>query len=254
MPDPRRVIVTGAGRNIGRAIAVRLAADGDHVAVVDLDTDAAASTVDRVESDALGPAVAFRSDVTDEESVQQLVADVISRWGGIDVLVNCVATTDRGATVLDLDLDRWRRVLDAGLTSAFICMKHVGAVMVDQGTGGAIVNVGSTSAHQGRANVIAYSAAKAGLIGLTYSAARQLGPFGIRVNLVTPNKIGSPVGSDEEPADRRRDNPLGRAGQPDDVAAAVAYLTSDAAGFVSGSELLVDGGALRAPHGGGSTR
>ena len=164
--------------------------------------------------------------------------------GGIDTLVNGVAIADRGSTILDLDLERWQQVLTVSLTSAFLCSQAVGQQMVEDQTAGTIINIGSTSAHVGRKNVVAYSVAKAGLVNLTKVCAAQLGPHGIRVNMVTPNKVGSPVGEDEEPPDRKRVNMLGTGAVPTDIAEAVLFLASDRAQFITSAELLVDGGAL----------
>lgn len=146
--------------------------------------------------------------------------------------------------MLDLDEELWHRVLSCTLDSVFLGTKYVGRQMVKQGRGGAIVNIGSTSGHRGRRNATAYSAAKGAVASLTRSLAVQLGEHGIRVNTVTPNKVGSPVGEDEEPADRKRVNLLGRGAVPEDIANAVTFVASDEAGFVTAADVLVDGGSL----------
>jgi NAD(P)-dependent dehydrogenase (short-subunit alcohol dehydrogenase family) len=240
----RVAFVTGAGRNIGEEIAMSLAREDINVAVVDIDSSRAERTAARVEALGRGRALALCGDVSDSEDVQRIVKEVIDRWGGIDILVNNVAITDRGKNVLELQEDEWERVLRVTLGSAFICTKYVAAEMVREKKGGRIVNIGSTSGHRGRANATAYSVAKAGVITLTRSLAVQLAPYGIRVNTVTPNKIGSPVGEDVEPIDRGRSNLVGRGGKPADVAGAVRFLVSDEADFITAAELLVDGGAL----------
>ncbi|MPZ88251.1 MAG: SDR family oxidoreductase [Nitriliruptorales bacterium] len=173
-----------------------------------------------------------------------MVKEVLEAFGGVDILVNNVAISDRGRTVLELDEELWHKVLGATLDSVFLCSKYVARQMVDQGRGGAIVNIGSTSGYRGRSNATAYSTAKGAVINLTRSLAAQLGRHGIRVNTVTPNKVGSPVGEDVEPADRKRANLLGRGAAPDDIANAVCFVVSDEAGFVTASDVLVDGGAL----------
>ncbi|MGH2819503.1 MAG: SDR family NAD(P)-dependent oxidoreductase [Actinomycetota bacterium] len=245
MKARRRVaFVTGAGRNIGEEIAVTLAGEGLDVAVVDLDEPRALRTAARVEAQGGGEALVLCGDVSDPAEVRRMVGEVVETWGAIDVLVNNVAITDRGKNILELDEEEWERVLRVTLGSAFVCTKYVAAEMVRRGNGGRIVNIGSTSGHRGRANATAYSVAKAGIINLTRSLALQLGPNGIRVNTVTPNKIGSPVGEDAEPPDRQRSNLVGRAGTPADVANAVRFLVSDEAGFITSAELLVDGGSL----------
>lgn len=242
--EGKTAVVTGGGRNVGQAIARRFVAEGARVAVVDLDPgrgEAVAADLDGVRS---GSARFVPCDVSSSEDVQRMVRAVAEAFGTLDVLVNNVAITDRGRTVLDLDEDLWRRVLAVTLDSVFLCSKYTARVMVEQGRGGAIVNIGSTSGMRGRGNATAYSAAKGAVLNLTRSLATQLGPHGIRVNTVTPNKVGSPVGEDVEPADRKRENLLGRGAVPEDIANAVAFVASDEAGFVTAADLLVDGGSF----------
>ena len=240
-------VVTGGGRNVGEAIAVRFAREGAKVAVVDLDADRAQQTVDLVEKEAPGAGAAFVCDVSDKNSVQEMAAAVVEAFGGVDILVNNVAITDRGATVLDLDEEEWEHVLKVTLTSVFLCTKYVGKRMVETGRGGSVINIGSTSGYRARPNATAYPAAKAAVINLTRSFAAQLAPYGIRANSVTPNKVGSPVGQDVEPEDRKRKNLVGRGGQPADIANAVLFLASEESGFIDATDVLVDGGVLHGP-------
>ena len=240
-------VVTGGGSNVGEAIALRFAREGAKIAVVDLDKDRAQRTVDLVEQEAPGAAAAFVCDVSESASVQDMAAAVAEAFGGVDILVNNVAITDRGATVLDLDEDEWDRVLKVTLTSVFLCTKYVGKRIVETGRGGSIINIGSTSGYRARPNATAYPAAKAAVINLTRSFAAQLAPYGIRANSVTPNKVGSPVGQDVEPEDRKRKNLVGRGGHPEDIANAVLFLASEESGFIDATDLLVDGGVLHGP-------
>ncbi|MDP9427407.1 MAG: glucose 1-dehydrogenase [Actinomycetota bacterium] len=240
-------VVTGGGRNVGEAIAMRFAQEGARVAVVDLDGERAQRTVDLVEKEAPGAAVAVVCDVSDSASVQQMADTVFGTFGGVDVLVNNVAITDRGATVLDLDEAEWDRVLKVTLTSVFLCTKYVGKKIVETGRGGSVINIGSTSGYRARPNATAYPAAKAAVINLSRSFAAQLAPYGIRANSVTPNKVGSPVGQDVEPEDRKRRNLVGRGAQPLDIANAVLFLASEESGFVDATDLVVDGGVLNGP-------
>ncbi|MGH3742635.1 MAG: SDR family NAD(P)-dependent oxidoreductase [Micromonosporaceae bacterium] len=241
--EGKTVIVTGAGRNVGQAIARRFVEEGATAAVVDLDPERGEATAEQLNALRVGSARFFGCDVSSPLEVPRMVNEVTDAFGGVDVLVNNVAITDRGRSVLELDYELWRRVLAVTLDSVFLCSKHVGQVMAARG-GGAIVNIGSTSGHRGRANATAYSAAKGAVVNLSRSLASQLGEHGVRVNTVTPNKVGSPVGEDVEPTDRKRRNLLGRGAVPEDIANAVVFLASDEAGFVTAADLLVDGGSL----------
>ncbi|WP_101949101.1 SDR family NAD(P)-dependent oxidoreductase [Mycobacterium sp. 3519A] len=245
MSTRKVAIVTGAGRNIGRDIALALGEHGIAVAVVDRDAGLAKEVADElVGLHGDGSAVPVACDVTDEAQVVSMVAEAAESLGGVHYLVNNVAATDRGATVLDLSLPEWNTIFEICVTSTFLCTKWAARRMVDQKSGGAIVNIGSTSGYYGRANALAYPMAKSALFGLTKSMAIQLGPHGIRVNLVAPNRAGSPVGQSEINPARKTPNLIGRAAEPADVARVVRFLLSDEAGFVTGADLLVDGGAL----------
>jgi 3-oxoacyl-[acyl-carrier protein] reductase len=237
-------VVTGAGRNVGAAIALALADEGARIAVVDLDESRAAATVAAIEARHPAAAQAFVGNVADSADVQKTMDAVVDRFGRLDVLVNNVAITDRGATVLDLDEQVWDDVLRVTLTSVFLCTKYAGQKMVAGGRGGNVVNIGSTSGYRARPNALAYPAAKAAVINMTRSMAAQLAPYGIRVNSVTPNKVGSPVGRDEEPPGRPRRNMLGRGCRPEDIAAAVRFMVSSDASFITSTDLVVDGGVL----------
>lgn len=240
----RSVIVTGAGRNVGEAISRELVSRGARVVVVDLDKESADRVAKVLNGEWPGSAVSLVADVSSAEDVRQMVDAAWDRVGPVDTLVNCVAITDRPTSVLELPDDRWDQVLRVSLTSAFLTSKYVARRMVDSGTKGVIIHIGSTSGLFARRNAIAYPTAKAGLYALVRSIALQLGGYGIRVNTVSPNKVGSPVGQAEEPAGRERKNLLGRACTPQDIANAVAFMVSEEASFVTGTDLLVDGGAL----------
>ena len=243
--EGRVAIVTGAGRNIGEAVASAFAREGARVAVVDMDQRRAGTAADRINANHPGAALPLVCDVSLKEDVQGMVSAVVSRFGQVDVLVNNVAITDR-KTVWDLEEDEWDRVLRVTLTSVFLCSKYVSRQMAHQGRGGSIINMASTSGHRGRGNATAYTAAKGGVLNLTRSLAIQLAPHKIRVNSLTPNRIGSPVGEDTVREGGSVKNLVGRNGVPLDIAKAALFLASDDAEFITAADLLVDGGALAA--------
>ncbi len=235
-------VVTGAGRNIGEAIAKLLATEGARVAVVDLDQgrgDAVAGAI----GEAGGEAAAFVADVSNSEGVQGLVAAVVERFGRIDILVNNVAVSDN-RNVLEITEEEWNRTIAVTLTAPFLMAKYAAHRMVEQGSGGKIVNIGSTSGHRGRARAVAYSAAKGGVANLTRSLAFQLAPHGIRVNTVSPNKTGSAVGQQDVDPNRPITNLAGRPGVPEDTAQAVLFLVSDDSSFIIGQDIFADGGVM----------
>ncbi len=240
--ENRVAIVTGAGRNIGEAIAHAFAAEGARVAVADAHEGRARLVTDAINSAHPGSAIPVVADVSSGHEVQQMVSRVVEQWGRLDILVNNAAVTDR-KNVLDLEENEWDLVMQVTLKSVFLCSKYAARAMIDGGRGGRIINIASTSGYRGRTNATAYTAAKAGVLNLTRSLAAQLAPYGIRVNSVTPNRIGSPVGEDEVPTTMRGFNLVGRLGMPPDIAKAVVFLVSDDADFITGADLLVDGGA-----------
>jgi len=233
-------IVTGAGRNIGEEIAKLFAAEGARVAVVDMDAGRGGRVAAEIRQSG-GDAQLFLADVSRGSDVAELVRAVVARFGRIDLLVNNVAISDN-KHILDISEEEWDRVLAVTLKSQFLMGKHVAAQMVAQGTGGRIVNIGSTSGFMGRSRAIAYSAAKGGVANLTRAMAAQLAPHRIRVNAIVPNKIGSPVGKDEFDPTRPVPNMAKRPGDPKEAAKAVLFLVSDDSSFVYGANLFVDGG------------
>jgi NAD(P)-dependent dehydrogenase (short-subunit alcohol dehydrogenase family) len=233
-------IVTGAGRNIGEEIAKLFAAEGARVAVVDMDAGRGGRVAAEIRQSG-GDAQLFLADVSRGSDVAELVHAVVARFGRIDILVNNVAISDN-KHILDISEEEWDRVLAVTLKSQVLMGKHVAAQMVAQGTGGRIVNIGSTSGFMGRSRAIAYSAAKGGVANLTRAMAAQLAPHRIRVNAIVPNKIGSPVGKDEFDSTRPVPNMAKRPGDPKEAAKAVLFLVSDDSSFVYGANLFVDGG------------
>ena len=236
-------IVTGAGRNIGEGIARALADQGARVAVVDRDGERARKVADSIGATHPEAALAVQADVTSDADVRRMVAEVAQRWEGIHILVNNVGVVDR-KNILETDEAEWDRVIGISLKSVFLCTKHVAQHMVDAGQGGRIVNIASTSGHQARVDATAYPAAKGAVLHLTRCLAAQLAPYGIRVNSVTPNRVLTAVEPGEVPRNWTVRNLIGRQITPEDVARAVVFLASDDGAAITGTELLVDGGAL----------
>jgi 3-oxoacyl-[acyl-carrier protein] reductase len=235
-------VITGAGRNIGEAIAHRLAQEGAKIAVVDLEGARAEKVADDIKA-AGGEAIGLTANVADEDAVKGLVADTVAALGSIDILVNNVAISDN-KHILEITKEEWDRVIAVTLGAPFLMGKYCAQQMVAQGGGGNIVNIASTSGWRGRPRALAYTAAKGGVINLTRSMAVQLASHGIRVNSISPNKIGSPVGKEEFDPTRPVTNLAGHPGEPDDMAEAVLFLVSDESKFVWGENLFVDGGCM----------
>jgi 2-hydroxycyclohexanecarboxyl-CoA dehydrogenase len=240
----RVALVTGAGRGMGRAIAERLAAEGARVAVTDVDRATAEDT-----AAALGPAAtAVHLDVTNPASVAAAVEKVAGVLGPVDVLVNN-AGWDHMAPFLETDPELWDRIIDINLKGTFNCARAVLPGMVERRSG-RVVNISSDAGRVGSTGEAVYSAAKAGVVGFTKTLAREMARFRITVNVVCPGPTDTPLLDDllgqgnERLIDAlRRAIPLGRLGQPADVAAAVAFLASDDASYVTGVALPIDGGS-----------
>lgn len=228
---------------MGRAIALRLGRE-QPVMVNDRHRARAEKTVAQLEREGIECGLAV-CDVTDRDAVRAMVGETMDRWGSVDVLVNTAGGVKGpiNNAFLDIDDEQWRITLGVNLTSAFVCMQEAARVMIRQG-GGCVVNIGSTS-WGGAPQRAHYAAAKAGLVALTRSAATQLGPRGVRVNLVAPGATETTVvdkGAFDSVADWSSHNPLGRPNTPEDIADAVAFLASQASRNISGQVLTVAGG------------
>ena len=243
--DGKVALVSGTGPNIGAEIARTLAANGATVACVDLNEGYAQAAAISI-NEAGGKAIGVAADITQPDSVEKAVQEVIAAFGGIQLLVNNAAISDR-KPFLEAELSDWRNVLDVILTGTFIVSQQVARQMVAQGGGGSIVNIVSTSGHRGEMARIAYGTAKSGLLNFTRSMAMQLAPHGIRVNSVTPTTTGTPVGRPDAPRDENnppKDLPLSRWGRPNDQAQATLFLLSPNADFITGIDIPCDGGRL----------
>lgn len=243
---PRVAVVTGGAGGIGQATAARLARSGHAVVVADIDQAAAervAATIAATGADA----AASRTDVTDPASVTAMAEAAVETFGGVDVLVNSAGTL-RSTAATDIEPEEWRFVIDTCLTGTFLCSQALQPIMVERGFG-RICNVASMA---GRATSTLggahYTAAKAGVLGLTRHLAREWAPLGITVNAISPGIVDTPM------VRRSRDDaglaavletiPLGRFAEPDEIAALIAYLVSDEAAYVTGANVDIHGGEL----------
>ena len=240
-------LITGAGRGIGHAIASALARTGARVAVNDIDPESALAVAAELTAAGLS-AEAFPADVSDPAAVSGLFSALLDRWQRIDILVNN-AGVEPQASLLDLSLADWQRTLDVNLTAPFLTSQAAGRAMRQQG-GGIIVNISSIAGRAfGLRNRAAYVASKTGLIGLTRECAREFAAYGIRVNAVCPGVIITEMTAhlrqNEAMMARWMDDiPQARLGGPDDVVGLVLFLCSDAARYITGQSINVDGGKV----------
>lgn len=236
-------VVTGGSRGIGRAIALRLAAGGARVVVNYRGNEAAANEVVAQIKAQGGEAIAVQADVSRVEEAEALIETARKAFGRVDILVNNAGTT-RDTLIMRMSEEDWDVVLDTNLKGAFNCIKAAARPMMRQRYG-RIVNITSVSGLAGNPGQANYASAKAGLIGLTKTVAKELGSRNITCNAVAPGYVPTDLTASLPPElvqQAVERSPLGRAGTPEDIAAAVAFLVSDEAGFITGQVLAVDGG------------
>ena len=251
MSTTRTAVVTGAARGIGRAIAHRLATDGHHVAVLDLDESACQVVADEI-TERGGRALAFQMDVTDEKATQQMVTACVETFGRLDILHNNAAFTNATGQAADrdlltVDLATWDKTMAVNVRGPLLGSKYAIPEMVKNG-GGSIINTSSGNAKIGDYERTAYSASKAALLSLTRSIATQYGKQGIRCNSILPGLILTPTSrhafSDRLLEVLEEGHLTPYLGEPADVAALVSFLASDDAKFITGQEINCDGGVL----------
>lgn len=243
--DGKTALVTGASRGIGRAIALRLAAEGARVAINYAGNVKAAEEVKAAVEAAGGAAILCQADISDSAAVEAMVADVVKEFGTIDILVNNAGIT-RDTLLMRMKDEDFAKVLDTNLKGVFYCTKAVAKLMMKKRSG-RIVNMASVVGLVGNAGQTNYAAAKAGVIGFSKSAARELASRGITVNVVAPGFIGTDMtaGLPESVKEKTLAGiPLGKMGEPEDVANAVLFLASDQASYITGQVVNVDGGMV----------
>lgn len=236
----KTALVTGAARGIGLAIARRLAAGGARVALLDLDREAVEAAARSVGGEAM-PVVA---DVTRAAEVETAVAQVMGRWGRLDIMVNNAGITGRSFPIWELSDEDWQRVIDVDLTSVFFCCRAAVKVMLPQGSG-RIINIASIAGKEGNPTLVPYSSAKAGVIGLTKALAKEVATRGILVHAVAPAVIGTELLKQMEKSTVDlliSKIPMGRVGTPEEVAVLVAWLASDECSFTTGAVHDLSGG------------
>ncbi|MBD2692442.1 3-oxoacyl-[acyl-carrier-protein] reductase [Anabaena catenula] len=238
-------IVTGASRGIGRAIALQLASENAKVVVNYANSSAAAESLVAEITAAGGEAIALQADVSQAEQVETLVNTTIDKFNRVDILVNNAGIT-RDTLLLRMKLEDWQSVIDLNLTGVFLCTKAISKIMLKQRSG-RIINIASVAGQMGNPGQANYSAAKAGVIGFTKTVAKELASRGITVNAVAPGFITTDMTSDIKAEGILQYIPLGRFGQPEEIAGMVRFLAADpAAAYITGQVFNVDGGMVMA--------
>lgn len=240
----KTAIITGGAKGIGRAIALRLATDGFMAVIADLDEKAAQSTAADIEKSGSGLSASVKLDVTDPEDSVRMAEQIQKRFGTIDVLVNNAGIAGKAAPLEHYPIDEWRRILSVNLDGVFYCSRAVLPHMLSQQSG-RIINIASISGKEGNPNMSAYSTSKAGVIGLTKALGKEVATRGIFVNCITPAVVETEILKQlTEDAVKYMVSkiPMGRVGQPSEVAALVSWLASPECSFTTGAVFDLSGG------------
>lgn len=247
MLDNKVALITGAASGIGRECAIALAREGAKIVVSDVAENGGNETVQMVK-DAGSDAIFVKTDVANPEEVEALVQKAVDQFGGLHIAVNNAGISGEPSMTADYSIEGWQKVIDINLSGVFYGVKYQIPAMLNSG-GGSIINMASILGAVGFATAPAYVAAKHGVVGLTQTAALEYSAQGVRINAVGPGFIRTPLISDLEEDEASNDmlvslHPLGRLGEPEEVAALVLWLASDQASFVTGAYYPVDGGYL----------
>ena len=243
--NDKTAVVTGAGSGIGRASAMAFAKEGAMVMVSDIDTKGGEETVSLIQASG-GTAKFFKCDVSKSIQVEELMNEVIQEFGRLDFAVNNAGVSMRPGLTADIDEEEWDRIISINLKSVWLCMKYEIPRMLDTG-GGAIINMSSLAGIRGRANTVAYSASKHGIIGMTKTAALEYANNGIRINAICPGLTQSGMTSGLSQHKELEEKliqkiPMGHMGLSENIADAVLWLSANTSSFMTGQVLVVDGG------------
>lgn len=241
----RIAIITGAGQGIGRALALGLAREGAKLVIADINEEHAIAVKSEIEA-AGGTALAIRTDVSDEDSVQGMVGASLREFGRLDILINNAGIFPV-SSVEEMKEEEWDRVIGTNLLGAFLCSRAVAGKFLEQGSG-RVISITSGRAFQGAKNAAHYASSKAGIIGFSKSLALELAPRQITVNVICPGitDTAQPRGhqTEEQIYAQAQKIPLGRIGQPEDLVGTAVFLASEAAAFITGQTIIINGGSI----------
>ena len=244
--EGKTAIITGSARGLGRSMAERLASEGANVVITDIMTENAEKTASEISEQYGVEAVSYGCNVTDRDSVRQLMENVVEKFGKIDILINNAGVT-RDASFMKMTEEAWDMVINTDLKGVFVCTQEAARFMRERKYG-RVINIASMSGEMGNFGQANYSAAKAGVIGLTKTLAVELGHRNITANAIAPGLIDSEMTA-KMPREAYQANidaiPLGRAGKPEEVAALASFLASDDAAFINGACIDINGGMYR---------